>query len=174
MSTTKRVEEHLADLRARRAAVDAELGGLGPELERAEEALLQASQVFDIALAERLALEQDGGVTLRLTDAADVEVLPSGSETWTPQRRVGVEEERRLQERRAAAYGAWLQSDDELAAARVRYNDLQLRRSGLLMEGRSLDDRLAQAEAELEQAEQQPGDRDLLADIRLRLFGGAA
>jgi hypothetical protein len=169
MSTTKRVEEHLAELRARRAAIEAELGGLGPELARAEEAVLESGAVFNVALGERLALEQDGGVTLRMTDAADVEVLPNESETWTPQRPKGVEQERRLTEQRAAAFGAWQQADDGLAAAQAHHTTLNLRRSGLLMEGRHLDDRIEQAESELERVREQPSDRDLLAGIRAKL-----
>jgi chromosome segregation ATPase len=174
MRATEQAEQHLAELRNRRTAVAAEIEALAPELARAAAALVEASAVFNEALRQRLALEQDGGVTLRMTDAADVEVLPAASGTRTFERPKGVEQEQRLQERRAAAYGTWQQADDELGAARVRYNDLQLRRSGLLMHGRVLDDRIAQAEAELERARQQPSERDLLANIRERLGMGAA
>jgi multidrug resistance efflux pump len=175
MAMIEQAEGRLVELRARRTAIDAELSGLGLELERAEAALVEASVVFDEALRRRLQAEQDDGGVMRLPSDGDAMHLPSGGETWTPTRPVGVEQGRRLQEQRAAAFGAWQQADVELATARVRYNAASLRRSGLLAEGRHLDDRLAQAEAELEQAKREQAEpRDLLANIRERLGLGAA
>jgi chromosome segregation ATPase len=153
-------EEQLQSLRARRAAVEAGLDSLAPELERAEAALVEASAIFDAALSERLRTEQ----------AAAGNTLPVEGAEWTPGRPPSEAEQRAAQEARAA----WDQADEQLAAARVRHTTLQVRRSGLRMESRHLDGRIEQAEAELEQARQQPSERDLLADIRERLGLGAA
>jgi uncharacterized protein involved in exopolysaccharide biosynthesis len=154
-------EEQLQSLRARRAQVDAELAGMQPELARAEAALIEASAIFDAALAERLRTEQ----------AAAGNALPAEGAEWTPGRPPSEAEQRMAREARAA----WDQTDEQLAAVRVRHTDISVHRSALRMEGRHLDDRLAQVEAELERAKQaQAESRDMLADVRRRLGLGAA
>jgi hypothetical protein len=161
MEVIDRIDEQLAELRARRATVAAELEALAPELDRAEAALIEASAVFDAALAERLRTEQ----------AAAGNTLPAEGAEWTPGRPPSEAEQRMAREARAA----WDQADEQLAAVRVRHTDVGIRRSALRMEHRHLHDRIAQAEADLERARQQPSERDLLANIRERLkLGGAA
>jgi hypothetical protein len=168
-------EERLTELQLRRAAVAVELGALAPELEKAEAALVEASAVFDEALRRRLLAEQDDGGVMRLPPDGDAMHLPSEGETWTLARPVGVEQGRRLTEQRAAAMGAWQQADDELAAARVRHNALNVQRSGLLLRGRALDAEIVAAERDLEKAQREQAEsRDLLASIKSRLGLGAA
>ena len=157
--TLEEREQALAALRSEHAAALVALEGAEAALAPADKALAEAQQVYDLARAD--------------VGAAMAAEAPHGLyEEWTPKpAEQTAAEADALREARSVFDAA----EAELGRRLVARNALDQRRSNLLMHRMALEQRISQAEGELERArrsEPAPGGHDVLASIRRRLGFG--
>jgi hypothetical protein len=153
--TTEDLEARLVDLRQQHADLTSAIGAADDEMAAADEAVARAQAVFDVAAAGKAA-----------------PLAPNPYDSWTDPKPGEMEA---IKERIQRGEGVFEAADQELGAALVKRNSIAGRRGVHLAIRHQVDEAIAKAEADLEHERTAPRrERDMLAEIKARIFGGAA